>query len=199
MSRYPSGLHQFISSFSLWWVCMGHDFWMYRGGEAYLKTLLPAYRGVLAWYEQWLKPDFSLGFIPHWFFADWSAGFSSGEPIREKEGNSSFQDLLYILALDAAGEMEASFGIPAMASHYKKTASDIRSAIRAKYWDDSRKLFVDTYDHRNYSQHVNALAVLADIVEGEEAAEVMKRTLADKELNQVTIYFRSLVSTKKLQ
>ncbi|MDR1161051.1 MAG: alpha-L-rhamnosidase N-terminal domain-containing protein [Tannerellaceae bacterium] len=190
MSRYPSGLHQFISSFSLWWVCMGYDYWMYRGEETYLKTLLPAHRGVLAWYEQWLKPDFSLGFVPHWFFADWSAGFPSGEPIREKEGNSSFQDLLYILALDAAAEMEASFGIPAMASHYKKIASDIRATIRTKYWDTTRKLFADTHDHRNYSQHVNALAVLAGIVEGEEAAEVMVRTLADKELSQATIYFR---------
>ena len=52
MSRYPSSLHQFISSFSLWWICMGHDYWMYRGDEAYMKTLLPAYRGVLSWYEQ---------------------------------------------------------------------------------------------------------------------------------------------------
>lgn len=190
MSRYPSGLHQFISSFSLWWICMGHDYWMYRGDEAYLKTLLPAYRGVLAWYEQWLKPDFSLGFVPHWFFADWSAGFSYGEPIREKEGNSSFQDLLYILALEAAAGMEESFGIPAMATHYKKIASDIRSTIRSKYWDSSRKLFADTHDHRNYSQHVNALAILAGIVEGKEAAEVMKLTLSDKDLNQATIYFR---------
>lgn len=40
---------------------MGHDYWMYRGDEAYMKTLLPAYRGVLSWYEQWLKRDHSLG------------------------------------------------------------------------------------------------------------------------------------------
>ena len=75
MSRYPSSVHQFISSFSLWWICMGHDYWMYRGDEAYMKTLLPAYRQVLSWYEQWLKPDYSLSYVPHWFFVDWAAGF----------------------------------------------------------------------------------------------------------------------------
>ncbi|MDR1402240.1 MAG: alpha-L-rhamnosidase N-terminal domain-containing protein [Tannerellaceae bacterium] len=190
MSRYPSGVHQFIPSFSLWWICMGHDFWMYRGEEAYLKTLLPAFRGVLSWYEQWLKPDFSLGFVPHWFFADWSAGFPNGEPIREKDGNSSFQDLLYILALEAAADMEEAFGTATVAAHYRNTASDIRSTIHAKYWDDSRKLFADTHDHRNYSQHVNALAILAGMVEGEAAAEVMNCALSDKDLNQATIYFR---------
>ena len=68
MSRYPTYSHQFISSFSLWWICMGHDYWRYRGDEAYLKTLLPAYRNVLAWFEQWLKPDGSLDYVPYWFF-----------------------------------------------------------------------------------------------------------------------------------
>lgn len=54
---------------------MGYDYWMYRGDEAYLKTLLPAYRTILAWYEQWLKPDHTLGYVPYWFFADWAEGF----------------------------------------------------------------------------------------------------------------------------
>ncbi|MDH6304167.1 alpha-L-rhamnosidase [Parabacteroides sp. PF5-5] len=190
MSRYPSALHQFISSFSLWWICTGHDYWMYRGDEEYMKSLLPAYRGVLAWYEQWLKPDMSLDYVPHWFFADWSAGLDYGEPVREKNGNSAFQDVLYILALDAVSEMEEAIGLSSMARHYKKIASGIRSTMRKKYWDEERKLFADTHDHRSYSQHVNALIILAGIVEGEEAAEVMERTLADKDLKQATIYFR---------
>lgn len=189
MSRYPSGLHQFISSFSLWWICMGHDYWMYRGDEEYLKTLLPAYRGILDWYEQWLKPDYSLDFIPHWFFADWCNDFHYGEPIREKNGNSAFQDLMYLYTLDNAVEMEKSFGIPQLAQHYEDIASQIRSGFREKYWNDSRGLFADTHDHRAYSQHVNSLAILTGIVTGDDAAAVMKGVLEDKSLAQATIYF----------
>ena len=193
MSRYPSSLHQFISSFSLWWICMGHDYWMYRGDEAYMKTLLPAYRGVLSWYEQWLKRDHSLGYVPHWFFADWAVGFQSGEPVREKDGNSAFQDLVYILTLESAAEMERAFGIPSIADHYTQIASAIRGTIREKYWDATRGLFADTYDHRSFSQHVNSLAILAGIVTGEEATRVMERTLNDSSLIQATIYFRYYV------
>ncbi len=194
MSRYPSGLHQFISSFSLWWICMGHDYWMYRGDEEYLRTLLPAYRGVLAWYEQWLKDDYSLAFVPHWFFGDWSEGFPAGEPVREKDGNSAFQDLMYILTLDAAAEMENAFGLTSMGEHYLSIATNIRRTFRNKYWDDSRKIFADTHDHRSYSQHVNSLAVLAGIVSGEEATDIMKRILAtNTDLKQATIYFRYYV------
>lgn len=193
MSRYPSSVHQFISSFSLWWICTGHDYWMYRGDEAYMKSLLPAYRNILAWYEQWLKPDHSLGYVPHWFFADWAAGFPNGEPVREKNGNSAFQDLMYILTLEAAAEMEQAFGMLTMGVHYQKVATSIRNTIKAKYWDAARGLFADTYDHRSYSQHVNSLAVLAGIVTGKEATEVMMKTLSEDDLIQSTIYFRYYV------
>jgi len=193
MSRYPSSLHQFISSFTLWWICTGYDYWMYRGDEAYIKTLLPVYRNILAWYEQWLKPDYSLDYVPHWFFADWAAGFSGGEPVREEDGNSAFQDLLYLITLDAVAEMEAKAGIPSMSEYYGNIASKIRATIKAKYWDENRRLFADTHDHRSFSQHVNSLAVIAGIVTGDEAAGIMTRTLVDTSLIQATIYFRYYV------
>lgn len=194
MSRYPSGLHQFISSFSLWWICMGYDYWMYRGDEAYLKSLLPAYRGVLAWYEQWLKPDNSLGYVPHWFFADWAKTFAGGQPIREKDGNSAFQDLMYLLTLDATAKMEDAFGIPAMGDHYRQIAAKVRERFIPNYWVESKGLFADTYDRHSYSQHVNSLAVLAGVVTGPQATEVMKRTLSDPSIVQATIYFRYYVN-----
>lgn len=193
MSRYPSSTQQFISSFSLWWIGIGYDYWMYRGDEAYMKTLLPAHRNILSWYEQFLKPDYSLNYIPYWFFADWAAGFPGGEPIREKEGNSSLQDLIYLLTLEEAAKMENSFGIKEMAVHYNNIAKEVRKSFNAKYWDESRQLFADTYKHDSYSQHVNSLAVLAEMVTGDQAAELMKRTLADETLIQATIYFRYYV------
>lgn len=190
MSRYPSDPHQFISSFSLWWIGMGYDYWMYRGDEAYLKTLLPVYRNILSWYEQWLKPDGSLANVPYWFFADWADGFDNGEPIREKDGNSAFQDLLYLLTLDEVAEMEQAFGMSEMATHYKQIASIVRINIRSKYWVSSRGLFADTDMHRSFSQHVNALAVLAHVVEGKEAENVITKILDDGSLIQATIFFR---------
>lgn len=190
MSRYPSYVHQFISSFSLWWIGMGHDYWMYRGDEAYLRTLLPAYREILSWYEQWLKPDYSLDYVPYWFFADWADGFDYGEPVREASGNSAFQDLLYLLTLEAVAPMERAMGIPALADHYMEIAGHIRDGFRRKYWVPGRSLFADTYARNSFSQHVNALAILAGMSEGEEAREVMGRTLSDTTLVRTTIYFR---------
>lgn len=189
MSRYPSSLHQFIPSFSLWWIAMGHDYWMYRGGEEYLRTLLPAWRSVLSWFGQYLRPDFSLDRIPYWMFADWS-GTPLGEPRREEEGNSAFQDLLYVYALQAAAQMENAFGSAAMAAEYSSLADVISSTIRRKYWDADRKMFADTFSRSDFSQHVNVLAVLCGVIEGKEASDLVRRITEDGSVMPCTVFFR---------
>ena len=189
-SRYPTALPQHISSFSLAWEGIVYDYWMHRGDEAYVRTLLPQIRSVMSWYEQYLRPDGSLDYIPYWFFCDWASNFESGEPIREKNGNSAYQDLLYLKALDEATLLEEAMGLKFMGEHYRELAGRIRKDFRKKYWDEGHKLFADTYDHRNFSQHVNILAILNGIVEGEEARSVCDYMLTDKSITQATISFR---------
>lgn len=188
-SRYPSSLHQFIPSFSLWWICSGYDYWRYRGEESYLKTLLPAYRSVLSWFEAFLRPDGSLGRLPYWFFVDWS-GTHYGEPVRERDGRSSIQDLHLLLALEAAAGMEEAFGSASWAAHYRRMAASIRSGFTERYWDSRRGLFADTPSRQSFSQHANVLALLARIVEGEEAGVLFDRMADDPSLIPCTIYFR---------
>lgn len=196
MARYPTNSRQFIPSFSLWWIGISYDYWMYRGDEEYVKSLLPAHRSILAWYEQFLKPNNSLDYIPYWFFIDWADGFAAtnGAPIRDEDGNSAMQDVIYLLSLENAAKMEEAFGLPAMANHYKAIANKIRGSFKAKYWDSDRKLFADTFDKRSFSQHVNALAILADLTEREETRSIMNNILNDKDLIQATIYFRYYVN-----
>lgn len=189
MSRYPSSLHQFIPSFSLWWIVMGHDYWMYRGGEEYLRTLLPAWRSILSWFEQYLRPDLSLRRIPYWFFADWS-GTPLGEPRREEEGDSAFQDLMYVYALRAASRMEAAFGSPAAAEKYSGLADAISDTMRPKYWDARKGMFADTFSRSDFSQHVNVLAILCGVVEGEEASALLHRITDDRTVMPCSVFFR---------
>lgn len=191
-SRYPSNSRSIIPSFSLWWICMGYDYWIYRGDEQYLKTLLPTYRYILGWFEQYLKPNYSLDFIPYWFFIDWSDGFAltNGAPIRDQNGDSSLQDLLYLIALENVAEMEQHFGIETMGIYYKSIANSIKSTLREKYWDEKKKLFADTMDKRSFSQHSNILAILAGLTDEEDSQTVMRRVMNDHSLIQTTIYFK---------
>lgn len=189
-SRYPHNVPQMISSYSLSWTGMIYDYWMYRGDDAYVRTLLPQTRSIMSWYEQYLREDGSLDRIPYWYFCDWASNFGGGEPIREEKGNSAYQDLAYLMALDESAKMEEALGLPSIAQHYKELAARIRKDFHKKYWNEGRKMFADTYDHRNFSQHTNIMAILTDIVTDTEATALCERILAEKDITQTTIYFK---------
>lgn len=189
-SRYPHNVPQMISSYSLSWTGMIYDYWMYRGDDAYVRTLLPQTRSIMSWYEQYLREDGSLDRIPYWYFCDWASNFAGGEPIREEKGNSAYQDLAYLMALDEAAKMEEALGLPSIAQHYKELAARIRKDFHKKYWNEGRKMFADTYDHRNFSQHTNIMAILTDIVTDTEATALCERILSEKDITQTTIYFK---------
>jgi len=187
MSRYPTNLHQFIPSFSIWWIATIHDFWMLRGDDAFVAKQLPYIRMILDYYEQHLRGDASLSYIPYWFFTDWT--FDNGEPPRMPDGQSSVQDLHFLMGLELAGEMERSIGMPAFANKYSQIAARIKTGFKAKYWDASRKLFANTPEKTSFSQHANILAILTNVVEGQEATDLMTRLLQDNNLTKASIYF----------
>jgi hypothetical protein len=60
-SRYPSSLTQMIPTFSLLWVGMVHDFWMYRDDPDFVRAQLLGTRAVLDWYLKRQRADGLLG------------------------------------------------------------------------------------------------------------------------------------------
>lgn len=189
MSRYPSRVFQDIAPYALFWLNTCHDWWMYRGDEGYLRTLLPAMRSTLRWFGESLGADGLLHQVPGWNFADW-ADLKNGTFPVDAQGRSAYLDLIHILALRDAAEMEDSFGAPWFAAAYRRTAAEAAAAARAAYWDADRKLFADDGARTAFSQHVNALAILADLVTGDEASDLLKRILDAPDLRPCTIYFR---------
>jgi len=53
MSRYPSFTPQEIPTFSLWWIGMVHDYWMYRDDNAFVQSFLPGIRQVLSFFSRY--------------------------------------------------------------------------------------------------------------------------------------------------
>lgn len=192
MSRYPTREPQYIPPFSLWWIAMLHDHWMYRGDRALVASLLPVSRSVLDFFHSYQQTDGSLRKMPYWNFTDWAAGpgWKAGIAPMEEDGLSAPLDLQLLLAYQAAEPLERAAGLAALADEYKRRAALLSSTIAARYWDEARSLFADTPARQHFSQHTNALAVLAGVVEGDKATRLMMETLRNKELVQATIYFK---------
>jgi len=190
MSRAPTRQQQFIPPFSLWWIGMVHDYWMYRDDPDFVRTCLPGVRAVLEFFSQRQKPDGLLGRIPWWRFVDWVPEWPSGESPTGPDGSSASLDLQLLLAYQWADELEEALGSPARADENREAAERLAGAVLRRYWDDSRELFADTSDRKFFSQHTNALAVLAGVIRGAEARNLVLRILDDPSLARCSYYFR---------
>ncbi|MBV9158272.1 MAG: family 78 glycoside hydrolase catalytic domain [Acidobacteriaceae bacterium] len=191
-SRAPSFLQQYIPPFSLWWIGMVHDYWMYVDDPDFVADMLPGVRAVLSFYENYQKSNGSLDHMPWWNFVDWVKQWPNGEPLAEADGSSAAAlDLQLLLAYQWAADLEQAFGSKALAGEYSSAASRLKSTILATDWDSARGLFADQPSHRTYSQHVNTLAVLAHIVSKEQGRSIMEKVISDTSLAQSSIYFRA--------
>jgi alpha-L-rhamnosidase len=187
-SCYPSNGTQVISPFSLWYIGMLHDYWMYRGDDAFIKNKLLGERGVLDFFSKYQQADGSLKDTPYWAFVDW-AGNMWGE-VKGKDGSAAIYDLQLLWAYQWAAEMEAKIGLHDYALIYSQKAAQLKATINRKYWDSAKKLYADTREKNGYSQHVNSLAILTGTVSNADRPAVAKGLLNDKSLTQCSVYFK---------
>ena len=192
LSRYPTHSTQVISTFSLWYIGMLHDYWMYRNDSSFIKDKLAGERDILNFFSKYQQADGSLKNTPYWTFVDWADGkdWFVGSPPKGKDGASAIIDLQLLWAYQWAAAMEAKMGMPVYATLYNQKAAQLKATILHKYWDASKMLYADTEDKTLFSQHANSLAVLTGMVKEKDLKNFCSKLLTDSSLTQCTIYFK---------
>jgi alpha-L-rhamnosidase len=180
-SRYPSSLPQFIPPFSLLWVNMLHDYWMYVDDLPLVKETLPHTRTVLDWYAAHLRPDGLVGQVKWWEFADWTANYKDGVPPQEPDGGSTFLTLQFVEALKAAEELESKYGSTERANEYQAIIRHAAEALNRDSWDAEHGLYADTPAMKSWSKEANALAVWLDVAPRDQQPAILKRLMAAKD------------------
>lgn len=199
-SRYPSSLTQVIPPFSLLWVGMLHDFWMYRDDPGFAGSLLPGTRGVLDWFAVRQRADGLMGRVEWWPFVDWSPSqFEFGVPPQMADGGSSALTLQFVEALRYAAEMEDRFGEKDRAVRYVELAKRASESLMRLNWDEKTGLLADTPEKKSFSQQANSLAVWLDVIPKEKQRAVMEKVLAPVDgasprMAEASYYFRLYVA-----
>jgi hypothetical protein len=191
-SRYPHNIHQEIPTFSLIWISMLHDYYMYVGDSSFIKDKLRISRQVLSYFHRFQQADGSIHNAPYWEFTDWvdAPGWDGGVAPVDNDGNSTSLDLQLLMAYEAAYDLEKNIGMNAYADMYANQIGQLKKVIQQKYWDDDKKLFSDTKEKKYYSQHANALAIITGVVNGNDAHELAKNLMNDTSLAKASVYFR---------
>ncbi|PUZ26159.1 alpha-rhamnosidase [Chitinophaga parva] len=192
LSRFPTRSTQVISPFSLWYIGMLHDYWMYRGDNAFIADKLPGARGILKFFSQFQDSTGSLKNTPYWTFVDWAGGdgWFVGAPPKGADGSSAILDLQLLMAYQWAAALESKTGIPYYATLYQQKAQQLQRSIQHKYWSTEKGLYADTPEKNKFSQHANSLAILTGMVKGPAAQAAGQRMLTDQSLTQCSIYFK---------
>lgn len=188
LSRYPTHGTQIISTFSLWYIGILHDYWMYRADSDFIKEKLTGQRAILEFFSKYQQPDGSLKNTPYWTFVDWVGDMGWGP--KGEDGSAAIFDLQLLLAYQWAAAMEAKMGLPTYANLYNEKATQLKATIQRKYWVPEKKLYADTKEKTKFSQHANSLAILSGMVSDADMQAVCNGLLNDKDLAQCTIYFK---------
>ena len=203
-SRYPSALNQVIPTFSLYWIGMIHDSWLYRPDDGSLKRWVPHTRSAINWYAEHERPDGLLGIMPWWNYGDWTKDFDFGVPPQDPDGGSALLSLIYMAALRDAADLEAYLGNAALAADDRAHAARVGAAVGKLCWDPALGLLADTPSHGHFSEETNAMGVLLEVVPADVQVGVMNAVLSHKpnqgtlppggEFSPASIYFRFYVA-----
>jgi len=191
LSRYPTQCTQIIPTYSLLYIGMLHDYWMYRNDSTLIKDKLITMRAILNFFDKYQQDDGSLHNTPYWNFVDWADGknWFFGSPPKSVDGESALIDMHLLWAYQWAADMETHLGLSVYADLYKKKAGQLKQTIRQKYWDEMKGLYADTREKTTFSQHCNALALLTGVVSDTNKLEFSKRLMSDSSLTKCSMYF----------
>ncbi len=190
LSRYPAYIKQFITPFSLFWIGMIHDYFMYCNDPEFVKTYLPGIRGVLEWFERRIDKSGMLANLEWWSFTDWVSAFPNGSPPGAENGHSANITLQYVYAIKSAIKLFMHFGWQWEAEKYRKLSKDIKEAVFNTCFDKSKGLFAETHDQKMFTQHTNIMAVLSDAVEEDMQCKIASKLIDNEDLVESTLYFK---------
>jgi hypothetical protein len=187
-SRYPSSLAQFIPNYSLVWVTMVHDYFMYRNDPQFVKSFLPGIRRVLEHFEQYATENNMMKEQPYWDFFDHT--FPTHKIVQESTSKQlTTNSLFYAYTLDLAAEIFLHYNESQLAQKYSSLSLKLKEGVKKQTWDTNRQLYADTPDKKHFSMHSNIMAILVGLVPQPEQRNFVKRIVETKELTPTTLYF----------
>lgn len=189
-SRYPSNIVQVIPTYSLLWIDMVYDYFMYRNDPEFLRQFIPGIKSVIDWFATRVDETGMLTNLAWWNFTDWTIDFPNGIPPGADDGYSANIALQFAKSLDNAQLLFHYFGLNHEVQVYKSLSQQIKESVLARCFDAEKELIAETPDKDMFSQHTNIFAILTDTFKKEEQASIMQKILDDKSLFQSTIYFR---------
>ncbi len=189
-SRYPSYIVQIIPTYSLIWIDMLHDYFLFRNDDDFVRKFTPGMKTVLDWWSSKVDQTGMPTGMEWWNFTDWATGFHNGIPDGADDGYSASIALQFVHTLQNASAIYSGLGMHEAARKCDLLQQKISKSVWQHCYVPSRGLIAETPAKKKFSQHTNIMAILTNTIPVKDQKVVMQKILNDKGLIQTTIYYK---------
>lgn len=160
-----------IPSFSLHYFTAVWEYTRYSGDLSLAWEIWPKLESLMQVFTDRLENNLAPVFSEscHWNFYEWSEGLSGQLFHWDEKRFDAALNCLLSLALQAMDHLALALDRD---SGYLALAEKINAAIRTQFFDEKRRIFVNSTEDDHGSELVNALAILCGASHGEEAKEL---------------------------
>ena len=192
--NFPSRGLQESCTYTMCWIMMLGDHLMWRDDLGFLRERMPGVRHALMGLAAFENKDGLLENLPGWSFMDWVRGSQEfdigvapcGAP---GQGVSSLNNLQYLLALQSAAAVDEAIGETGFAAIWSQRARRVSDAVLGRVWDDVSGMLADDTAKSRFSEHAQAMGVLAGVLSGDRRTSALKAMFVRRDLARVSSYF----------
>jgi hypothetical protein len=159
-----------------------------------MASIYPKMQSVLAVFLGMVENGVARSFVGggnprYWNFYEWRQGLSGS---MSKTANYDVEphlvlNTLIICSLERMAWVARELGMEEVAAEYDAKRVEMVAAARERFLCKERGVFLNRADKEEYSQLGNALAILAGLVEGEDAKALAEKILSDDDMTPISL------------
>lgn len=187
----------FHTTYSLIWVRMLYDVYLFTGNLKMLQTCERALQLLLDRFETYLGENGLIETPPDYMFIDWIYIDACSMHHPPKALGQTCLNMFYAQALQYAGNIFSQLGLEEKASYYMEQRKKLQDAINLYLFDKEKGMYFEGLNtpteeqllgewmpqnvkKRYYLKHSNILAAYVGVCDDQKAKELIQKVLADE-------------------
>ncbi len=172
-----------ILDYSFYWIIGIYDHYLYTGDTAFIKQIYPRMKTLMDFCLDRRNENGLMEGLPgDWVFIDWSD--------IDKEGEVSFEQILFIRSLEATSLCANLAGDQTYAQKCKTLSKDIQNKLFDIFWNNEKGAFVHNRKNgvlsKTITRYTNMFAVLFDYVDAEMKQKIKDNVLLNDKILKIT-------------
>lgn len=185
-----------ILDYTFYWFLGVKDYYQYTGDKSFIARNYPSMQSMMDFCLSRRDSDGLVqGLTGDWVFIDWADGLS-------KEGEVSFEQVLFCRSLETMAECARIAGDNAGAAKYTQLAADLKAKIFKYYWSGEKHALVHSRINGkptdNVTRYANMFSIFFNYLDDAQKQDVKKYVLLNNNVPKITTPYMQFYELESL-